>query len=162
MDKFYEQLLTTKKGSTYRILNLLMYFTGIMCALSLISLISMFKLFYVIYAVAFGAATFFLRLKRDESYREFEYIFTNGNFQIDMILAQKKRKTIFDVDAKDFDEFGVYSSGKLDKNNINCVPWDRQGEKYFIKSGKNTYIILPDEETLRLLRIYCKMGMHRS
>ncbi len=46
---------------------------------------------------------------------EYEYIVTNGELDIDKIIAQKKRKRVLTVSAKSFTAFGQLSS-KVDTN----------------------------------------------
>lgn len=103
MDKFYEQFLATSKNSTYKLLNVLVYISGILGGVLFVLPIIPFNL---VISIFFIIMTFVLLKTRDKQYKEFEYIFTNGNLQIDVIYNQKKRKTLVDFDIKDFEAFG--------------------------------------------------------
>jgi len=50
---------------------------------------------------------------------EYEYIVTNGDLDIDMIIAQKKRKRIFSGECKDFEMIAKLTSGQYDYNTQN-------------------------------------------
>ena len=44
---------------------------------------------------------------------EFEYIITNGELDVDRIIAQRKRKRVVTVRCRDFEDFGRYSAQKF-------------------------------------------------
>ncbi|QCX34610.1 hypothetical protein FDN13_13365 [Caloramator sp. E03] len=92
MDKFYEQLLTTKKNIVYIFLNILMYISAIIIILSLIFSILTFNFAYFIISAIILLLLPIIRYLRDNQYKEFEYIFTNGNLQIDIIYNKKEEK----------------------------------------------------------------------
>lgn len=58
----------------------------------------------VIVAVIYGAYYLFTNTRV-----EFEYILTNGEMDIDKIIAQRKRKRLITVKCKDFETFGRYT-----------------------------------------------------
>lgn len=43
---------------------------------------------------------------------EYEYAFTNGELDIDKIIAQRKRKRVFSASCRDFEAFGKLDSEK--------------------------------------------------
>jgi hypothetical protein len=47
---------------------------------------------------------------------EYEYTVTNGDLDIDMIIAKKKRKRIFSANCKDFEVLAKLTSGQYDQN----------------------------------------------
>lgn len=159
MDKFLEQLLKTKKSPKYKLLGGAMYFSiFVACLYGLYSMASV-GISMMIIAVIFVVISFALRIFRDKQYKEYEYIFTNGNLQIDVIFNKKKRKTLYDVDVKNFDNFGKVSEIKVAKEvkAVNCFPWDNKDEQYVIllsENGKQAVYITPNEELLKLMRIY--------
>lgn len=97
---------------------------------------------------------------KDRQYKEFEYTFTNGNLQIDVIYGMKKRKNILDEEVKIFDDFGKESEITIPEGyeKVNCIPWDKEGEAYVIltasKQKKKAFFILPDEKLLKLINMY--------
>lgn len=79
---------------------------------------------------------------------EYEYIFTNGELDIDCIKAKTTRNRILSVKVKTFQEFGVYHSGeqghlKYDNKVSACGP-EEEGETYFavFQHGKRGTCIL--------------------
>lgn len=159
LDKFHEQLLRTKKSPLYRVLTVCMYISIVFIFLSMYSGLLIGKIGMLIIMVLFIGSTFLARFYRDKEYREYEYIFTNGNLQIDVIYNMKKRKTLFDVDVKDFDNFGKSSELKFgnEYKKVICVPWDNKDEKYVClinQNGKKAVYIAPNEELLKLISVY--------
>jgi hypothetical protein len=155
MDKFHEQLLRTKKSPKYKLLGAAMYFSIFGAFLFFVTA----RLVTLIIAVIFAAGAFALRILRDRQYKEYEYIFTNGNLQIDVIFNKRKRKTLYDVDVKNFENFGKSSEINVAKGVkiVDCYPWDEKGEQYVIllsENGKQAVYITPNEELLKLMKAY--------
>ncbi|MHB8061837.1 MAG: DUF6106 family protein [Ruminiclostridium sp.] len=80
---------------------------------------------------------------------EYEYIVTNGDLDIDMIIAQKKRKRIFTGNCKDFEMIAKLTSGQYDhntqsiKNRIMAISSMEASDIYFIslvKDGQKTLV----------------------
>lgn len=74
---------------------------------------------------------------------EYEYIVTNGDLDIDMIIAQRKRKRIFTGSCKDFEVVAKMTSGQYDHNRQNIkkriqavTAMDSQ-DVYFISTVKD-------------------------
>ncbi len=74
---------------------------------------------------------------------EYEYIVTNGDLDIDMIIAQRKRKRIFTGSCKDFDIVAKMTSGQYDHNmqnikkRIQAVTAMDSQDVYFISTVKD-------------------------
>lgn len=156
MDKFYEQLLTTKKSLKYTVLNILYWIFLIGGLLYFFMATISFNVGMTIFSIITIVLAFVLKYFRNNSYREYEYTFTNGNLVIDIIYNMNKRKTLFDEDVKNFEDFGKESDIKIAKDNKpqNCIPWDNNGEVYTIVSKGKAYYISPDENLLSLINIY--------
>lgn len=80
---------------------------------------------------------------------EYEYIVTNGDLDIDMIIAQRKRKRIFTGNCKDFEMIAKLTSGQYDQNaqnikrRIKAVSSMDSTDVYFIslvKDGQKTLV----------------------
>lgn len=159
MDKFYEQFLTTQKSILYKFINILMYVFAIGAAAYLLLSLIALNMYIMVLALLSAALFFVMMYIRDRQYKEYEYIFTNGNFQIDVIFNKKKRKTLIDEDIKNFDEFGKAEDVKLSNSirKINCMPWNNKKDIYvFVLNGKekSAVYIAPDEEMLKLINLY--------
>ena len=161
LDRFYEQLLITKPNFYFKSLNALkvvaIFLTVIYIGIASITFNIWFALFSII---TLGMCFLFINL-RNKQFKEFEYIFTNGNLQIDVIYNKKNRKTLVDEDIKDIDKFGSASEFK----NINgshalvLIPWDNQNSRYAFMLDKNKSRIIyiaPDEKMLELINLYLR------
>lgn len=104
MDKFYEQFLTTSQSGTYKLLKNLTYASIALAVIYFIQSVITLNVSVFVFAVISIAVAFLMSRLRDKQYKEYEYIFTNGNLQIDVIYNQ--RKTVFDCDVKNFLDFG--------------------------------------------------------
>ncbi|HBN28102.1 MAG TPA: hypothetical protein DEF85_02145 [Clostridiaceae bacterium] len=156
MDRFYEQLLTTKKSLKYTTLNILNWIFLIGGLLYFFLATISFNVGLTIFSIIIIALSFLFKYFRNNSYKEYEYTFTNGNLVIDIIYNMNKRRTLFDEDVKNFEAFGKKSDIKIAKGNKpqNCIPWDNKGEVYTIVSASKAYYISPDEKLLSLINIY--------
>lgn len=163
MDKFHEQLLTARKSPAFILMTAAMWFLGFLAVISLSMLSRGFNIgvlltFLILAGAAAGA--YFLR---DKQYKEYEYTFTNGNLEIDVIYNMKQRKVILDKDAKDFQEFGKLTESGLPKDikKVVCYPFNHKnsGDIYYILIAdrqRSAYLIIPDEEMLKYINIYYK------
>jgi hypothetical protein len=96
MDNFYEQLVTTQKTAAYSAANGGTYVLGF---LGLINLGS-FNLIPAVLFIGIAAALFFYKRKL---YREYEYDFTNGEIDIDVIYEMKSRKRVISFNVRDIE-----------------------------------------------------------
>ena len=55
------------------------------------------------------------------SYVEYEYAFTNGELDIDKIIAKKKRKALISVEVNKFTDFGKYNDDIDEPENMTVV-----------------------------------------
>ncbi|MCX7695553.1 MAG: hypothetical protein N2Z71_07610 [Caloramator sp.] len=161
MDKFYEQHLGTEKNSLYGVFTILMFFFGFLAVISIFFILTtfMFNIRMIVITVLLALFAYVMMLIRDKQYSEFEYIFTNGNLQIDVIYNKRRRKTLVDIDIKEFEAFGSERDMKLPngtKKEI-FIPWNCKEDRYvfvYNKGGKKVGYIAPDEEMLKLINLY--------
>ncbi|MDE6425502.1 MAG: hypothetical protein K2K89_05110 [Ruminococcus sp.] len=71
-----------------------------------------------ILAVGAGYGTF---NTMQSSYVEYEYAFTNGELDIDKIIAKKKRKALISTDVTKFTAFGKYTDDIEEPENMTVV-----------------------------------------
>ena len=163
MDKFHEQLLTTRKSPAFIFMTAAMVILGLLSVMALSAVTGGFNMVLLIAFLILGGAAAGAYFLRERQYKEYEYIFTNGNLEIDVIYNMKRRKVILDKDVKDFEEFGRLTEAGLPKDikNVVCYPFDKKdsGDIYYILiAGKqrSAYLIIPDEEMLKYINIYYK------
>jgi hypothetical protein len=97
MDSFYEQLVTTKKTATYSLANGATYVFGVLGFLFVGGGANI-----PLAVISLGAAVglFFFKKKL---YKEYEYDFTNGDIDIDVIYEMKSRKRLVSFSARDIE-----------------------------------------------------------
>ena len=160
MDNFAEQLVKkelTKSDKTHNIIILILGIFMVLFFLSTSVLTigrgGLFAFIGVILALAFGFLTF---SKLQNTKVEYEYTFTNGELDIDKIIAQKKRKEMLTVQVGKFTDFGRYNENAPEEpddmtvvfatNNIVSQEYyaDFQHEEY----GKTRLVFCPDERMM--------------
>jgi hypothetical protein len=107
MDKYYEQLTKAYKSALYEVYTVLMVLMGIILIFTLTSMLYP----AAIAAAALAVLFFFLKQK---TYIEYEYIFTNGDVDIDRIIAAKRRKKVTRFDIRDVQIMAPLGSPFLD------------------------------------------------
>ncbi len=109
MDVFIEQIVVKKKDIKdllyYSIIGL-----GNLVLIYLMISVSFFKYLIPLIVICLIYANYFLIIKRNI---EFEYIVTNGDLDIDMIISKKKRKRIISTNIKEFEVVAGIKSDKL-------------------------------------------------
>ncbi|WP_139905050.1 DUF6106 family protein [Clostridium thermarum] len=97
MDSFYEQLVTTQKTAAYSFANGATYVFGV---LGFLFVGGGMNLPLAVIAIGTAVGLFFLKKKL---YREYEYDFTNGDIDIDVIYEMKSRKRLVSFSAKEIE-----------------------------------------------------------
>lgn len=102
---------------------------------------------------------------------EYEYIVTNGDLDIDMIVAKRKRKRIFSANCKDFDILaryrGTHYERSMDeiKNRIEAVSTMQAEDIYFIVlnyKGERTIVFFqPTEKMLDSFRKFNPRNVYK-
>jgi hypothetical protein len=145
LDIFLEKIVKRKKTA----MDGLMIAGLVILALLLIMILSSVKFLASlspIIVVGIGYLAFIFIRSRNI---EYEYIVTNGDLDIDMIIAQRKRKRVFSGSCKDFEVVAKMTSGQYDHNTqnikkrINAVTTMDSPDVYFItttKDGEKTLI----------------------
>lgn len=159
MDTFIEQLVakrSTAKDTIFRILIVLgvlvvaviSYFLSILTPLPMIGML-------VLVGGCYGA--YFLMTSLNV---EYEYIVTNGELDIDKIIARRKRKRLLTVSAKTFEEFGPYTentSFEAAQTTVEATDASGQGIYYAVfrhpAHGQTSLFFTPDERVLEAIKI---------
>lgn len=110
MDSFAEQLVQKQQGAAAKTRRMLIILAGILLTLATAALAlgigGLFTFLGLMIAVGFGYGTYFTVQNMDV---EYEYSFTNGELDVDKIIAKKKRREMLSVDVGKFNDFGRYS-----------------------------------------------------
>ncbi|MDP4093001.1 MAG: DUF6106 family protein [Bacillota bacterium] len=160
MDVFIEKIVARNKT----ILDLLIVFgllIGSLLVIYLFIAISVITFLIPFAVIGLIYVDYLLITKRNI---EFEYIVTNGDLDIDMIISRKKRKRIFSANCKDF-EFVASCSSDYYTPEIKKISKTLHAEGsmlspslYFIllnyKGIKTVVYFEPDERILNSLKTY--------
>jgi hypothetical protein len=162
MDTFMEKIVTKKK--TY--IDYLITASILIGALLLITVAFSVQILVqmgmsLILAVGVGYLGYVLITSRNI---EYEYIVTNGELDIDMIISKRKRKRLFSASCKEFDIVSPVKSSHFNqsvqniRNRIDASSYADSPDAYFITlnyNGERTLVIFePTEKMLSNFRIY--------
>lgn len=111
-------------------------------------------------AIALGVACYFVLPKTDV---EYEYLFVNGELDIDMVMAKSKRKKVMSIDLKEADLVAPLKSHRMDYYNANSKMKTKdyssgnpEHKRFAIiakSGGENSRIIIePDEHMAQAIR----------
>ncbi|MFA9397505.1 MAG: hypothetical protein ACERKV_04465 [Clostridiaceae bacterium] len=106
MDNFHEQLIRVEKESNYKVVNVLFYFFTFFALFFLFS----FNLILLAFSGIFALTCFFLKKKL---FVEYEYVFTNGEIDIDSITEKKKRKKVLNISIKSIELLDLEGSNAI-------------------------------------------------
>lgn len=124
MDNFAEQLVKKNETASEKTKRTLITVLGIAGTLIFVALgiltigNPLLSLLAFLLAVAAGYGTFTVV---QSSYVEYEYAFTNGELDIDKIIAKKKRKSLISIEVNKFKAFGRYSEDIDEPDNMTVV-----------------------------------------
>lgn len=151
MDTFVEQIVAKKKEGKEIAFILGIVFAAVMIFLaSFLFLGQIFSLVFIIWcAVGYGA--WWLITQQNI---EFEYCVTNGDIDVDQIIARRKRKRIVSVSGHKIEQAGKYDPARFqgrhfDRFVMAASSLNAQGLYYFTyhskKSGSTLVVFQPDE-----------------
>ncbi len=96
--------------------------------------------------------------------REFEYIVTNGELDIDVIIARRKRKRVFSAKARDFDVLDSCDSPAYQQAlrgrqvTLDCSTHPKSDRNWFLvadhKGQRTLLLFTPDDRILKNLKRY--------
>ena len=124
MDNFAEQLVKKNLTSSEKTRHTVMVIAGVVGTLIFIlfGLLTLgrpvLSILGFILAVGAGYGTF---ITMQSSYVEYEYAFTNGELDVDKIIAKKKRKALISVEVNKFTAFGKYTEDIEEPENMTVV-----------------------------------------
>lgn len=160
MDIFIEKIVARKKGGKDVLFNLGIIAAGLIVSLVLFAIpfVANFALF-LFAGIVFGV--YYLITSRNV---EYEYIVTNGEMDIDRIVAQRKRKRLFSGNCREFDVIAKVNSDKYTtdvkniRNKLYLVGSMDSPDVYFLTAhykGEKTLVFFePDKRMLDAFKTY--------
>ena len=162
MDTFAEQLVVKPMTPQDQLKKTgLILVTVVLClGLTYLSLTFMPLILLVVCAVAYGA--YFLITGMNV---EYEYSVTNGELDVDKIIAKRKRKHMLTVKISDFETVGLESEAKFDNTVTTFLVGDGDEEHYYAADfqheslGRVRLVFSPNERVLEAIRSSLKRGL---
>ena len=142
MDVFYEQLVPIPKTGKTIVLQSLLWTAGLILSGVVIFGLSLLNLFIIGCGLAFGVLYLCYKWSMNFSL-EYEYIFTNGDLDIDKIIGKQKRDRCITLSADKTEKLFKYNSDKIKGGNYNKV----------------IYACIPDEDSICLAARHNKEGL---
>jgi hypothetical protein len=158
-DAFMEKIVTRKKtGQDY--LKIFGLIVGSFVILAAIMMFGGYISFMVpLLLVGLGYGLWYMLSSMN---REYEYIVTNGDLDIDMIIARRKRKRVYSGKSKEFELMAKVGSDdykdalKGNRKLLDCSSSIQAPDNWFIlteyKSERLMVIFAPDERMLKSLK----------
>jgi len=173
MDNFSEQLVKKEPTSAERIKKTVFLIGGIILTallaavgIFLMGTGSLWPMLALILAAGMGYATFFFI---QGTYVEYEYIFTNGELDIDKIVARKKRHNLISADIKTFTAFGKYNDELEETSDMtivissdNIASHEYYADFEHSEHGKVRLIFSPDTRTLENIKKFLPRSLRNS
>lgn len=149
MDTFFEQIIKVKR-TPVQILSVVGVIIGVL-------VVSALALFFIApplsFVLVFGACYGGYKLITLTSI-EYEYIFTNGDLDIDKIIAKSSRKRVVSINCSKIERFGKYNPAARPSTSVKKVytlcDADDPNAMYFIAPHKQEGLVMvifaPDEK----------------
>ena len=171
MDVFIEQLVKRKKEGKDVAVIILIILGAIVLAAVLTYLgwwfLGMPEIaFVLILGIIYGA---YMLISNQNI--EFEYIITNGELDVDRIIARRKRKRIVTVSCRHFEDFGRYAPQKFANRRFSTrltLASKREGEGLYYAvfnhdtMGHVLLVMEPDERTLKTIVSFLNRNISRE
>ncbi|MBQ1433366.1 MAG: hypothetical protein IIZ09_09755 [Ruminococcus sp.] len=160
MDSFKEQIIKKQKTSRDSMMKTI-YIIGTVVLASLVMLIGLTMTFMLPIGFIIAALIIYGGYRLIQGLDlEYEYIFTNGELDVDKVIAAKSRKNLVTVnigDTTDIGEFSGEDSGS--KTVVMASACDSDRQDYFIdfkhsEYGDTRVIFTPDNDMLCAIKTY--------
>lgn len=156
MDNYKEQLVKKGKDPSDTMKRLLVTLGGILVAAILVVLSIQFLGNFLVGLVLAGVALWGTYYIIGGFYTEYEYIFTNGDLDVDKIMGQRKRKRLITVELKTATVFDKAENAEEANRAIVDVSYRQSDCNYYIDFnhkdlGNARMIFTPNEEMIEII-----------
>lgn len=161
MDSFKEQLVARKSDNSVFIKKSCVLIAALFLS-AILFILFRYLSFILIAMIGFG--TYYLIKNFDV---EYEYICTNGELDIDKIIAKSRRKRLTTVDIKGANDFGRLNDADINKEYsvIDASSGETENSYYIAckdpKFGMCYVIISPNEDILEIIKTYLPRNIRR-
>lgn len=153
MDTFFEQIIKIKlTGKVKTLITAIIVFDALLvCVLLYLSLFLAPTIMLLVVAGAIYGGYKLISLLSIE----YEYIYTNGDLDVDKIVAKSNRKRMVSIKCSEVEKYGEYKGqpapGSVKSTHIFCNP-DSEGQVYLIAKDRNlgnVMIVMAPNERIR-------------
>ncbi|MBP3390738.1 MAG: hypothetical protein J6L58_03515 [Clostridia bacterium] len=153
MDTFFEQIIKIKlTGKVKALITAIIVFDALLvCVLLYLSLFLAPTIMLLVVAGAIYGGYKLISLLSIE----YEYIYTNGDLDVDKIVAKSNRKRMVSIKCSEVEKYGEYKGqpapGSVKATHIFCNP-DSEGQVYLIAKDRNlgnVMIVLAPNDRIR-------------
>lgn len=169
MDTFAEQLVKKKLSGKEKFKRNMILSSSIVLGGLVVIFSASFFYYYLFAGIVVCAAMIFggVWFSRNMSNIEYEYSITNGEFDIDKIICQSKRKSFLSVNVSDFTDYGRYDENttETDDNTTFILACDGTEKGYWYADfnngqyGKSRLLFSPDEKIRNCIRPYLSSSL---
>lgn len=151
MDTFYEQIINIKMTLQKKLLcAVIIICAAAVSVAAVFGILMLFEFMFLFALIILGA--WFLAYKLICNLRiEYEYIITNGDLDIDVIINKSRRKRIASVQCKDIEKIQKYSFNSKTKATKTFICCNEQDEAYAVtvrdrNNGIIKLVIAPNDK----------------
>lgn len=168
MDSFIEKIVERKKTAKDTLISAGIVFLGLILIFIVIPNVPYVNQMWLVFSAGVIYGVYYLIKSR---YLEFEYSVTNGEIDIDKIIAKSRRKRIFSGSCKEFEILARLKSSHYTQsiqnipNKIEAVTsMDSPDVYFFVTSykGERTVVFFePDERMLNAFRLFIPSRIYK-
>ncbi|NMA80130.1 MAG: hypothetical protein GX967_05735 [Clostridiales bacterium] len=159
MDVFVEHIVKKQNSTSDYVKKALILIAAFLAGLFVLTFFSALGLFPIGFMAALGCFIGGIYLLNGTNI-EYEYIVTNGEIDIDKIIARRSRKRLITIHVKTFEEFGIYDREKVDASDCDSTLIATDGtnvDSYYAilkhsKYGRTLVIFSPDERVIDAIK----------
>lgn len=160
MDSFKEQIIKKENTSKDNTMRFLIAFGSVALAFSIIMFTIMLRYFLPM-AFFIGAVIIYGGFYLIQNLNlEYEYIFTNGDLDVDKVIAARSRKHLITVKVNDATDIGEYREGdSSDRTTVMASAKNSELTDWYLdfkhhEYGDTRLIFTPNEDMLRVIKTH--------
>ncbi len=170
MDVFFEQLVAIPKSGKMLFLQIIMWLAGVAAAVVIIFTFALYLSQMLPIGFALGCGLLYLCYRWSGNFScEFEYIFTNGDLDIDKIIAKEKRERKITINVETTEKLFKYSADKVNAQDYKkviyaCVP-DTDSVCLVArhkKEGLTLLVFAPEEKMINKIKEFIPRNILRN
>ena len=162
-DSFMEQVVKKTPTQRDKVLGIMVKVSAFALAMALIFTAMAFESKFAPLAIFLGILAIYFSFKLAKKLEiEYEYIFTNGELDIDKIIAQSKRKRLCSLSLNNISQIGIWDDDmELEQDSTMVLASDNSGEmkEFFINFkyrdyGETTLFFSPNDKLVNMMIPY--------